>query len=80
MALNLSVTTSAGYLALNILGSLVGPFGYGWLSGRIGRRPAFMVFLVLQACNVAVYLLAPIGAGLHSASFSVRFRAVWRPA
>ena len=64
LALNLSVTTSAGYLALNILGSLVGPFAYGWLSDRIGRRPAFMAFLVLQACNVAVYLLAPIGGGL----------------
>ena len=62
-ALNLSVTTSAGYLALNILGSLVGPLCFGWLSDRIGRRPAFMAFLFLQACNVAVYLLAPIGAG-----------------
>lgn len=64
IALNLSVTTSAGYLALNILGSLVGPFCYGWLSDRTGRRPAFMAFLALQACNVAIYLLAPIGAGI----------------
>jgi len=61
-ALNLSVTTSAGYLALNILGSLIGPLAYGYLSDKVGRRPAFMAFLVLQAGNVAIYLLAPIGA------------------
>ena len=60
--LNLTVTTSAGYLAMNILGSLVGPLLYGWLSDRAGRRPAFMVFLVLQSINAAIYLLAPIGA------------------
>lgn len=61
-ALNLTVTTSAGYLAMNILGSLVGPLCYGWLSDRIGRRPAFMTFLVLQSINAGIYLLAPIGA------------------
>jgi MFS family permease len=61
-ALNLTVTTSSGYLALNILGSLVGPLLYGWLSDRIGRRPAFMAFLVAQSINAGIYLLAPIGA------------------
>jgi MFS family permease len=60
--LNLTVTSSAGYLALSILGSLVGPLLYGWLSDRIGRRPAFMTFLVLQSINAGIYLLAPIGA------------------
>jgi MFS family permease len=49
---------------MNILGSLVGPLLYGWLSDRVGRRPAFMIFLGLQAANVAVYLLAPIGASV----------------
>jgi MFS family permease len=63
-ALHLSVATSAGYLAFNIVGSLVGPFFYGWMSDRMGRRPAFMTCLVLQAANVAVYLLAPIGAAV----------------
>ena len=61
-ALHLSVATSSGYLAMNILGSLAGPVIYGWLSDRIGRRVGFMVFLALQAGNVAIYLLAPIGA------------------
>lgn len=61
-ALNLTVTTSVGYLALNIFGSLVGPLLYGLLSDRIGRRPAFMTFLVLQSINAGIYLLAPIGA------------------
>jgi MFS family permease len=61
--LHLSVTSSAGYLFVNIAGSLVGPFVYGALADRIGRRPSFMIFLVLQAANVGVYTLAPIGAG-----------------
>jgi cyanate permease len=38
-ALGLSVTTSAGYLAMNILGSLVGPFLYGncRIASGVGR-------------------------------------------
>lgn len=62
--LGLSITGSTGYLALNILGSLAGPLMYGWLSDRIGRRFAFMAFLLLQAGNVAIYLLAPVGPGV----------------
>ena len=61
-ALHLSVASSSGYLAMNILGSLAGPLMYGWLSDRIGRRFGFVVFLLLQAGNVAIYLLAPVGA------------------
>lgn len=61
--LHLSITGSSGYLAMNILGSLAGPLMYGWLSDRIGRRYSFMTFLLLQAGNVAIYLLAPIDAG-----------------
>lgn len=61
-SLGLSVASSSGYLAMNILGSLAGPLMYGWLSDRIGRRFGFMAFLLLQAANVAILLLAPIGA------------------
>jgi MFS family permease len=62
--LNLSVSTSSGYLAMNILGSLTGPLLYGWLSDRTGRRPAFMIFLVCQAINVCIYLFTPVGASV----------------
>jgi len=61
-ALNLSVTSTSGYLAVNIFGSLVGPLAFGWLADRIGRRYSFMAFLALQALNVATYTLVPIGA------------------
>jgi MFS family permease len=61
MSLGLPVTQTAGYLALNIIGSLTGPFIYGYVSDAIGRRYAFMLFLVLQAINVGIFLLAPIG-------------------
>ena len=61
LALGLPVTQTAGYLALNILGSLTGPFFIGYISDAIGRRRGFMLFLLLQAANVALFLLAPIG-------------------
>jgi MFS family permease len=60
--LHLRVSSTAGYLALNILGSFVGPFAYGFLSDWIGRRKSFMTFLCCQATNVAIYMFAPINA------------------
>jgi MFS family permease len=59
--LKMSVAGSSGYLAANILGSLVGPLAFGWCADRIGRRYTFMLFLALQACNAATFLLVPIG-------------------
>jgi len=59
--LHLRVSSTAGYLALNILGSFVGPFAYGFLSDWIGRRKSF-IFLCCQATNVAIYMFAPINA------------------
>lgn len=64
LSLGLPVTSMAGYLAVNIAGSLVGPFVYGSISDRIGRGKAFMLLLCCQAATVSCYLFLPIGLGL----------------
>jgi MFS family permease len=60
MVLNLPVASTSGYLAVNIIGSLLGPFVYGRISDHISRAKAFMLFLLCQACVVSVYTFAPI--------------------
>ena len=64
LVLGLPITSMSGYLALNILGSLVGPFVYGLISDRYGRGRTFMLFLCCQAVVVGCYLFMPIGLGL----------------
>ena len=59
-ALHLNVSTTAGYLILNILGSFVGPLVLGPISDRIGRRLSLILFLLLQAAAVGVFTMAPI--------------------
>lgn len=60
MVLNLPVASTSGYLAVNIIGSLLGPFIYGRISDHISRGKAFLLFLLCQACVVSVYTFAPI--------------------
>ncbi|WP_311969811.1 MFS transporter [Pseudomonas baltica] len=60
MVLNLPVASTSGYLAVNIIGSLLGPFVYGRISDHISRGKAFLLFLLCQACVVSVYTFAPI--------------------
>ena len=54
-ALNLPVTSTAGYLIVGLLGSFAGPLIFGQLADRLGRRKSFMLFLFCQAANVLVY-------------------------
>ncbi|WP_397448594.1 MFS transporter [Pseudomonas sp. NA-150] len=60
LELGLPVASTSGYLAVNILGSLVGPFVYGLISDKIGRGKTFMLFLCCQAVVVSVYMFAHI--------------------
>ena len=68
--LHLNVTTTAGYLFLNILGSFVGPLILGPLSDKIGRRWSLILFLISQAFAVGIYTLAPI---THNVVFFLGF-------
>jgi len=53
---HLNVARTGGYLALNIAGSFLGPWIYGPISDRYGRRPVFLLFLSTQAVAVPLYL------------------------
>jgi MFS family permease len=61
---HLSVLSTGGYLAINILGSFAGGFVNGYLADAIGRRKTFILCAFIQAVTVAVYTLAPITANL----------------
>ncbi|MDN3235609.1 MFS transporter [Pseudomonas sp. WAC2] len=58
--LNLPIASTSGYLAVNIIGSLVGPFIYGLISDRVGRGKTFMLFLICQALVVSIYMFANV--------------------
>jgi MFS family permease len=60
LVLNLSVTNTGGFLAVNILGSFTGAFLNGWMADAVGRRATFIIIACCQAVAVAVYTLAPI--------------------
>lgn len=64
MSLGLPVTSMSGYLLVNILGSLMGPFICGYISDKLGRWKTIMLFLVLQACVVSVYMFMSVNLGI----------------
>ena len=61
---HLAITSTAGFLFVNIAGSLLGPLVYGPLSDRLGRRRGVQVFLVCQAVVMSTFTMAPIGPSM----------------
>jgi MFS family permease len=51
----LSVLGTGGYLAVIIIGSLIGYWVSAWLSDRIGRRANFFLFAVCSIATVLIY-------------------------
>lgn len=60
----LSVLGTSGYLLVLIVGSFCGYLTSAWLSDRIGRRMAFIVFALCAGVLVTAYTLIPINDAL----------------
>jgi len=56
----LTVLGTGGYLAVIIIGSLIGYWVSAWLNDRIGRRANFILFAVCSLVTVVVYAEVPV--------------------
>jgi sugar phosphate permease len=51
----LTLTKSASWLILVQLGAFVGYVSFGWIADRIGRRPAFTMFMIAATAVVPLF-------------------------
>jgi MFS family permease len=56
----LTVLGTGGYLAVIIVGSLLGYLVSAWLNDRIGRRVNFILFAILSIATVLLYTQLPV--------------------
>jgi MFS family permease len=56
----LSVLGTGGYLAVIIVGSLIGYWVSAWLNDRIGRRTNFILFALCNLATVVLYTELPV--------------------
>ncbi len=54
----------SGYLAINILGSLAGPFLYGRLSDKFFRWKTIILFLLCQMLVVSIRMFADVSLNM----------------
>jgi MFS family permease len=57
---HLTVLGTGGYLAVIIIGSVIGAWTGAWLNDRIGRRPTFILFAVCSLVAVVGYTQIPL--------------------
>jgi MFS family permease len=51
----LTITKSAEWLILLQLGAFLGYISFGWIADRIGRRPAFTLFMIAAAIVIPIF-------------------------
>jgi MFS family permease len=56
----LTVLSTSGYVAVIIIGSLIGYWVSAWLNDRIGRRANFILFAMCSIVTVLVYTQIPV--------------------
>ncbi len=56
----LTVLGTSGYIAVIIIGSLIGYWVSAWLTDRIGRRANFILFAICSIITVFVYTQIPV--------------------
>jgi MFS family permease len=57
---HLTVLGTGGYLAVIIIGSVIGAWTGAWLNDRVGRRPTFILFAVCSLVAVVGYTQIPL--------------------
>jgi MFS family permease len=55
----LTLTKSAKWMVLVQLGAFAGYVTFGWIADRLGRRPAFTLFMIAATIVVPLYAMAP---------------------
>jgi MFS family permease len=56
----LTVLGTGGYLAVIVIGSIIGCLFSAWLNDRIGRRPTFILFAICSLITVVTYTQIPL--------------------
>jgi MFS family permease len=65
----LSIVRTSAWMLIMQLGAFCGYVSFGWAADRLGRRPAFVAYMLGAAVLVPVYGSIPRWAGVHAETF-----------